>query len=94
MSRQLTALRFAAMSAALKLKADTLEPGDLDGLLAQAMDLAGTPEAEAIAGFHRQVIDSAGEPAQLRVLADDLFNYIELTTWPEPPGQERADLHG
>lgn len=89
------ALKFRAFAVALQLKADTLEPRELEKLRALAQAPGTDPlEARAIAGFCAQVVDAAADRARLVRLADDLLAWIEAVNMPEPPGADRRDLNG
>ncbi|MGY9047705.1 hypothetical protein P775_08325 [Puniceibacterium antarcticum] len=96
MSREQTAVKFAAFAVACSLKGDRLDPRDLARLEAQAAEqLEDTaPLRRAIEGWARQIRNHPGDRQRLIRLADQMGDYIQLLNQPVPPDADRKDIYG
>lgn len=95
MSRDAVALKMRAFAVALSVKADTLDPRDLEALRRHASaERPARPVAQAVLGFCRQVIEARADRPRQVALADGLLTFIDLDNLPVVPGQNRRDLNG
>lgn len=95
MSRARLALKMRALSVALSLKADVLDPADL-AALERAAGWADPEDtmARAALGFCARVMEARADRARQVALADDLLKWIELENLPDVSGLNRKDVHG
>ncbi|GGF73489.1 hypothetical protein [Mameliella alba] len=94
MPREAVALKLRALAVALSLKADTLDPHELEALRRQAEGMLQLPVARAARGFCEQVIEARADRPRQVELAADMLRYLELATMPDVPGADRRDLNG
>ncbi|OWV39421.1 hypothetical protein [Mameliella alba] len=94
MSREAVALKLRALAVALSLKADTLDPHELEALRRQAEGMLQLPVARAARGFCEQVIEARADRPRQVELAADMLRYLELANMPDVPGADRRDLNG
>lgn len=95
MPREAVALKMRAFAVALSVKADALDPRDLEALRRHAStEKPAQPVAQAVLGFYRQMIEARRDRPRQVALADDLLTFIDLDNLPGVPGQDRRDLNG
>lgn len=86
----------SAVTVALQAKVGSLKPLEVERMRSQAEQLlnAGDPMRAAVLTFASQYEVVRWMPAALVVEAEALFRAAELALVPDPPGQDRRDIHG
>ncbi|GHF33152.1 hypothetical protein [Seohaeicola zhoushanensis] len=92
---QIVAVKFDAFAVAMQAKAGGLQQLDIDALVTKSEQLLGSAHRLSLAITHFATMwDVAQSDPQRVSLGDELLTFVQALNMPEPPGQDRRDLHG